>query len=334
MKRRLLTSIFASLGLILLIVDSKTAVTSARDGIALCLQTVIPSLFPFFVLSVLLTGAVSGSKLRLLNPIGKLCGIPSGSEILLLTGFLGGYPVGAQAVAQAWRDGQLCKEDARRMLGFCSNAGPSFIFGILGVFFENPWIPAAIWAIHIISALTVGVILPGRSMSFASLKPGRAVGISEAVQRSVKIIAGVCAWVVMFRIIIAFIMGSVTGQISGALSVLICGVLELANGCCMLGTIGDTPMRFVVACGLLALGGLCVCMQTVTAVDKLGLGLYLPGKILQAVISILLAALASPLLFGNVTLSPAAIVPLIIAGGAVFLITKKSVAFQREMVYN
>ena len=43
-----------------LILDGRTAIDGARQGIELCLRTVIPSLFPFFVLSILLTSSLLG----------------------------------------------------------------------------------------------------------------------------------------------------------------------------------------------------------------------------------------------------------------------------------
>ena len=41
--------ISAAVGLLVLIFDSSLAIQGAREGVELCLRTVIPSLFPFFV---------------------------------------------------------------------------------------------------------------------------------------------------------------------------------------------------------------------------------------------------------------------------------------------
>ena len=43
-----------------LILDSKTALLGAQSGLDLCVRTVIPSLFPFFVISILLTAPFGG----------------------------------------------------------------------------------------------------------------------------------------------------------------------------------------------------------------------------------------------------------------------------------
>ena len=159
-KHNLRTAIAASAAMLVLILDGKTALTGASEGIGICLNTLIPSLFPFFLLSILLTGALGEQDIPLLRPVAKLCRIPNGAESLLAIGLLGGYPVGAQNVALAYRSGQLSKEQAARMITFCNNAGPAFIFGILGSIFSFPAVPWLLWTIHIISALLVGISLP------------------------------------------------------------------------------------------------------------------------------------------------------------------------------
>ena len=74
-NRNLYQGFAAGIGMLLLIFDSKTALEGARAGIDLCIRTVIPSLFPFFVLSMVLTGALMGTSLLWLRPIGALCGV-------------------------------------------------------------------------------------------------------------------------------------------------------------------------------------------------------------------------------------------------------------------
>jgi len=75
-----LTGIAAALGIALLILDSKTALIGAQEGVTMCIQTVIPSLFPFFLFSILLTTSLMGRQIKLLTPICRLCRIPEGAE--------------------------------------------------------------------------------------------------------------------------------------------------------------------------------------------------------------------------------------------------------------
>ena len=113
--RSIHTPIAASIAMLVLILDSPTALSGAKNGIEICLQSVIPSLFPFFVLSILLTSGLTGQRSPIIRPLSFFTGIPQGSESIFLTGLLGGYPVGAQAVGSAYRMGVLTDTEAARM---------------------------------------------------------------------------------------------------------------------------------------------------------------------------------------------------------------------------
>ncbi len=297
MKGRLTGGIFAAFGLMLLILDSRTALTGAQEAVELCISVVIPSLFPFFVLSGMLVGAISGSKFRILRPLEGLLGIPQGSGGLFLTGLLGGYPTGAQAVAQAWKDGQLSWDDGRRMLAFCSNAGPSFLFGILGRSFSHIGFVWLLWGIHILSALLVGALLPRSAATFRKTAPTVNISLPTALRRAVVTTGYVCGWIVLFRVILAFLTRWCLWLVGKDGQVAIFGMLELTNGCCSLNMIDSESLRMMIASGILSFGGICIAMQTVSVTGELGLGWYLPGKILQTSISLALTGICGYLLF-------------------------------------
>ncbi len=337
MKRRLTVGLFAALGMLLLILDAKTAIAGASEGVLLCIRAVVPSLFPFFLLSILLTGSLAGTKIPVLSPLGRLCGIPSGAESLFLTGFLGGYPTGAQSIAQAYRAGSLSRQDARRMLGFCSNAGPAFLFGIVGPSLEKGvW---ALWGIHILSALLVGILLPGRQNNKAVCAPSPPVTLADAFQRSLRITASVCGWVILFRVVIHVLARWFLWLVPADIQVILTGLLELTNGCCDLGRISSQADRFIAASFLLSGGGLCVLMQTVSVTKGVGLGMYFPGKCLQMLLSFGLSSLIAPYLFPGEGMALSPVIPFILAFLTVILLRltekrKKTVAFQKRMLYN
>lgn len=287
-KTGLSSTIAAGAGILILILDSKTALQGAREGLSLCIQAVIPSLFPFCVFSILLTGSLTGQAIPLLRPIGRLTGVPQGAESIFLTGILGGYPVGAQSVASAFKNGQLSRQDARRMMGFCSNAGPSFLFGIIGPVFGDIRMVWLLWLIHITSAVLVGMLLPGKNGKCLTPSLRHPVTFPLALQSAIKAMASVCGWVILFRVILAFGSRWIFWAFPSEVQVVLSGLLELTNGCCALGNIEDLGLRFVICSGLLAFGGVCVTMQTVSVAAEFGLGYYFPGKIMQALISILL----------------------------------------------
>ena len=289
MKYRKLTVSLAAMGMLLLILDGKTALRGANEGVTVCLQSLIPTLFPFIFLSSILMFSVDGKGFSFLGGLEKLTGIPKGSGFFLVLSFSGGYPVGASNVAQAYRRGQLSREDGARMLSFCSNCGPSFFFGILGPMFERRWIPWLLWGIHIVSAILTGALLPSSPGSFREARENSVPSMSRILENSLKVMATVCGWVILFRILLAFLVKLCFQYVPEDISLLLTGILELANGCIGLVKTQDPGLRFLIASAITAFGGVCVTLQTASVIAGLPIRNYLAGKLIQCGISISLS---------------------------------------------
>lgn len=329
--RHILSILLPCLAMVMLIFDSKTALQGAQQGLILCGQTVIPALFPFLIVSALLTGTLSNQKLTFLRPIMRFCKMQPGSESLLILGLLGGYPVGAKCVYDLWNSGQISKADAKRCLGFCSNAGPAFIFGMCGMLFSAFWIVWILWGIHIISALLVGHLLPSNEAPGTILPFGGKTSLTAAMTSAITAMLSICGWIVLFRVMIAFGERWFLWVLPANWGVAIEGVLELANGCSSLLTVESEGVRFVICSFSLGLGGLCVGLQTISVTDKLGTGMYFPGKLLQGIISGWLAILFASIHYHLCS----TIVPLLIGASISLLIPlKKTVAFRKIFMYN
>ena len=338
-RSRIFSIFFAAVGMLVLILDSKTALKGAMEGIDLCIRTAIPSLLPFFIFSILLTGQLNGTDIPLLRPLGKICKIPSGSEAILAVGLLGGYPVGASCVAQVYRSGQLSKADAHRLLGFCSNAGPAFLFGIVSHLFSSARTVWVLWGIHILSALMAGMLLPGKRSSQVRSRPTRGITLPAALQQAVQVMASVCGWIVLFRVIITICSRWFLWLFPEIVQVTITGLLELVNGCHALNNLPSESLRFILCAGFLAFGGLCVTMQTASVTEGLGMGMYIPGKILQCIISLITAGCVSGFLFrdeGVVNIQW--LLPVFLITACVMLTycikKKKTVDFPFQLIYN
>lgn len=107
---------------------------AAKSGLALCYNVIIPSLFPFFVLSSLvvelgLAGYLGRLLEGLMRPLFHVSGACASAFAL---GFIGGYPVGAKTAISLYENGMCTKTEAERLLAFCNNSGPAFILGVVG----------------------------------------------------------------------------------------------------------------------------------------------------------------------------------------------------------
>jgi hypothetical protein len=113
--------------------------------------------------------------------------------------------------------------------------------------------------------------------------------VSGAMRGAISAIATVCGWIVLFHVVIAFFQQWVLWYLPETVQVIVCGILELTNGCLMLSGIADQRMRFLLAAVMLNFGGFCVMIQTRSLTEGLDFRGYLYGKCLQTLFSILYA---------------------------------------------
>lgn len=111
----------------------------ALKGLNLWFERMIPTLFPFMVLSgVIIRMDLTDAFVKMLNPIlGGLFRIRPACVYGMLVGFLCGFPMGAHVAAQLYEQGQISKAEAAYLLSFCNNIGPvyflSFVMSVLSL---------------------------------------------------------------------------------------------------------------------------------------------------------------------------------------------------------
>lgn len=277
---------------LLLLLFPGDAAGAVREALALCAQSVLPSLFPFLIAVELLCSLGFSAWLqRLCGPMmGPLFSLRGACAMPLLAGLLGGYPTGAATAAALHEQGLLSRTEAEKLLGFCNNCGPAFILGYTASILGDSSLGWRLWAVHLLSALVTGVLLcrPGRGKTTPALSrplPAPVVSpslaLTGAVKRAVTASLNICAWVVLFRVLAALL--PLPGWTIGALE-LVSGVAALPPG----------RAGFIAAAGLLAWGGLSVHCQTMTVIGDLPAAAHLRGKLLQSALSVLLAWLLAP----------------------------------------
>lgn len=286
MRRRILPTLGLLGVMALLLLCSADAAQAVRDALALCAQSVIPALFPFFVVSSLFIDLGCAAVLgRSLAPImRRLFGVSGAGGTAFLLGIIGGYPVGGRTAGELYRSGQCEREECERLLAFCNNAGPSFILGIAGLgCFGSVRVGAWLYLIHVGAAVMVGLLFRSTSRQMGQPKktetPRWADALIQAVRGGAMSMVNICAFVVFFLVILR-LFSRFTGIQHGA----ILGIVEMTNGILRLA---NDRRGFIWAAGLLGWGGLSVHCQTAAVLSGSGLSLkrYFIGKALQAAIS-------------------------------------------------
>lgn len=289
-KQRRLLGCMAAIGFLVLIFDSRLALEGARSGVELCLQTVIPSLFPFFVLSMMLTNSRNSRLSYPVQLLTRILGIPPAASSVLIPAVMGGYPVGAKCVADLYHGRQIGRGEAERMLSFCSNAGPSFLFGMVSGFFPERHMIWMFWLIHVFSAVLTALAIPAGRMDHHASQENKQTETQSIMLSAAKAMCFVCCWVILFRAIIFFLKRWCLFMLPPWAQVLLMGSLELTNGCCELLTVPEVELRFILCSCMLAFGGICVLFQTASVTKGLSLKPYVKGKLMQTGFSFLFSS--------------------------------------------
>lgn len=118
----------------------------AFTGLTLWFQKMIPSLFPFMILSGImirmdLTKYFAMVLSPLLKPLFKVSG--NGAYCIIM-GFLCGFPMGAKVIADLYERSKISKAEATYLLSYCNNIGPiyftSFALPVLGIPVSLPYL--------------------------------------------------------------------------------------------------------------------------------------------------------------------------------------------------
>lgn len=131
------------------------------QGMALWAKAVLPALFPFLILTGLLTKLGAAQKLAdRLSPLTEKIGLPGSAAYCLLVSLLSGYPVGSRTVADLYKGGAITREQAKRMSVLCSTSGPMFLVGSVGgAMFGSAAAGAVLLAAHLLAVIGVYLAL-------------------------------------------------------------------------------------------------------------------------------------------------------------------------------
>jgi sporulation integral membrane protein YlbJ len=314
------------LAIVGLVIYPNDTMTAAEDGLSLCFNIILPSLFPFFVLSSLLVelgfARYLGKFLEgLMRPLFNVSGACS---LAFALGFIGGYPTGAKTAIAIYEKGLCTKTEGERLLSFCNNSGPAFILGVVGAgVFSSSKAGILLYLAHALASILVGIVFRfygssrPNSVSRSSESQIETVKLSEAFTKSVSgsfsSILNICAFVIFFSVTIrlmylfgiipsiARFLGTLTEGIGGSaekVELLLTGIIEISSGVWTLrDAAASMRSQLVMAAFMMGWAGISVHCQVLTFIGGSGLSTrtYIGGKMLHAVLSAILTYFLSGL---------------------------------------
>ena len=290
-----------------LILFSNSNLSAAKSGLTLWANTVVPSLFPFFIATELLCNTSLVNDVgKLLKPFMKpLFNVSGEGGFALIMGIISGYPTGAKIASRFWQDGICTQEECERLLSFTNNSGPLFIIGTVGItMFGNTIIGLLLFITHILASLTVGVFFRfwkyntiSRKINNSSinikkhynsnniniLNLGEVIG--NSITNSISTILMIGGFVVFFSVVISILKASNllkllaifinpilhTFSIPEELSkYIITGFLEITNGINGIANVRlkAISINIIITAFLLGFGGISVMLQVLSIISK------------------------------------------------------------------
>lgn len=309
-----------------LVIFSNTNLSAAKNGLILWANSIVPSLFPFFVATELLSHTNFTYYLgKILNKFMKpIFNVRGEGSFALIMGIISGYPIGAK-IAANFRKNNICsKEECERLLSFTNNSGPLFIIGSVGILlYRNTMIGLLLFITHLLASLSVGFIfrfwkrtVPSEKLIFSSNTYSHRKNpttfsnlgevLSESIVSSIKSILVIGGFVVIFSSIISIFNASgITHIIEILLSPffhwiqidtsfiepIFTGFFEITNGISIISNIAckKLSINIVITAFLLGFGGISVLLQVLSITSKSDLSIkpYIYGKVLQGILSAL-----------------------------------------------
>lgn len=264
---------------ILLTVFSGEASAYTLDGLLICAEKVVPSLFPYMVVSSLFVYSGLAAKLGRRIPAAAIFGLPGEASSSLILGALCGFPVGAKTAVDLYKSGCVSKTEAEVLISVSNNTGPSFVVGIVGaIFWGSPAFGWAIYFFQILASIAAGLLVNRLVFPFkSSCLSGKAshqsapfsLLFSTAVSEAALSCLSISGFVVFFYVIIRFITDALAAPL---LPALLAACLEFTTGTAQGAGLGGFPGAFL--CGFsVGWSGLSVFFQACSFALPAGLSL-------------------------------------------------------------
>ena len=292
------TTVLALFSLVFMIFHADLVVKGAASGLLLWYSAVVPALFPFMVLSSVLSA--SGGISRLMRPflvVFRFSRLSANGWYALLTGLLCGCPMGAKTCADLLREKRIAPGEARFLFALCNHPSPMFLAGFVYPLFSGKlplsYFIFAIYAPLFLLAFPAHWIYrrssdsetsshsklprensgrshqasiqdPAATVSPGFPEPDRSSGcagtLDTAILNSAEILVKIGGYLVFYSILILVVQS--TPMIPAPVRLFLSGVLEITTGIHVISDSLTYPGSAIAAAAVFAFGGFSAVSQT------------------------------------------------------------------------
>lgn len=302
-KRYLLNqTIFTVMCLLLFVIfifNSNIVSESIRSSINLCTQTIIPSLFPFFIISELLISSNMWSDVEKIidKPFNIIFGLSGMSLYPVIIGMLCGFPVGAKVTMSLLDKNCISKKEAERVLCLCNNPSPTFIINVVGIsIYSNKKLGIIFWCTTILTTIIIGLgckFLFGKvhtiSPSPNPLKSKiKALKLSQIIGESVSPMLKTCAYIIFFAALMECLKKYMIAiGINTHVMTILHGIIELSGGVISVSSLNPSPLSMCLLAFIIGWSGISVHLQIMSICQNHNISLkpYIAAKSVQGLLN-------------------------------------------------
>lgn len=290
MRKKLVGAAVLAAGFLVLKYAGVTAL-GVKNGIMLCLETIIPSLFIFMIIAEFILRTelfeVLFFPLRFISFIFR---VPGECVSVFALSLLGGYPTGAQMIANLVKEKRISPNLGEILLCSCVNCSPSFLIGAVGIgVFKSPQMGLLLYLSQMLAAVIIGTFMgfftKREERRYCPDFTERDINFPQCFVESVlsasRAMISVCSFVILFSVLLVFLQ-----KIKGF--EVLSGIFDVSVGCSSLSGKGFNTALFLASL-YTSFGGLCVFSQIKYFLHKSGVKMrkFLLSRIFYVVLSIL-----------------------------------------------
>lgn len=270
-----------------LIKYSSVITTAILAGINLAVRSIIPSLFPFLILSDLLI-CTNDTKVGVFGRFfSRLFGLPASAGNAFLCGSFSGFPIGVKCAADLYSRTSISKQNLERLIGFVNNPSPAFVISAVGAMRSNTLEGVWLYTSVLLSAVITGIVFskrekisPASKLASEENKFNLVSSIKNAAYTSISI----SAYIIFF----SALLGVIDAIFSSAEITLLCSLfLEIGNAASLLAKSSlDKHVSLIMTSFALGFSGISVHMQARSLLpENISMKKYSAMKLFQGLIS-------------------------------------------------
>ena len=286
----------SSIFLIFIFIKKDIVNNAILTSLSLWLNTLVPSMFPMFVLSDILINYnfIDYIPQKILSTISKIFNISKPSVLILFLSLISGFPSNARNIKTAYEKNLISKKEAEHILTFNHFANPLFVFQTIGSFFlNNSTYGLIIIFSHIFSNFLIGFFIRNKNtitkINNTTIKDNcQSFGtiLSTSIKKSIDtlfIVAGVATLFLILSSLITNIF-----SLNEITSLIVKSILEMTMGLSSISLVSlNDTLKVTISTMIISFGGLSVHLQVISALEGSNIKYqnYLKGRLYQTVIS-------------------------------------------------